>query len=155
MDSQQDVVSAISRLELNGKRLREVASLLTERIKQLERALANTSGKVSARCVIWTMPSSVEPPTEHVLSFERKNKEWVLFTYTTVPCNSVPEGEIEKNRTLLRDAPVEEKIRALRRIPQLIEQMRRHQDSIIEDAIDATKQIDDLLPALDASKEGI
>jgi hypothetical protein len=108
----------------------------------LEAWLSHLPGRVEAWTTIYNHGSNED--VERKVAFEKSNKEWVL---AILDFHNDGSDRIT-NWTLLRDASVEDKIRALECVPDLLRAISQAQRSTIERATKVAADFDELATKL-------
>ncbi len=132
-----------------AKAVRVAGDAITDRIVRFEAWLAALPGRVEAKTELWS--DETKPITRYV-AFWRNGKDWVLVLITEED-DGHPVGPVVRDRVLLRDASLVEKMAAVAKFPDLLASIANAQSTLARRVLEAAKGFDVLAAQL-GIKEG-
>ena len=136
-DTLKDVLAHI---DAGAAAVRAEGDKLTARIKLFEEWLSRLAGRVEANCEIC---STHDGHADEYLALTREGKEWRLVVYWY-------NHQVEEvhDRSLLRDAAMDRKIRAVQSFPALLKAIADRHKSLADQAAAAATGFDALAESL-------
>lgn len=143
---QQSPSEVVQEIEKQAKEVRRAAAALSSRIKAFEKWLTELPGRVTAIC---DEPDDPEERTSFNVSFRKEGKEWALYHFLY----DDEFGRELSEPSLLRDASLDVKTRAIRMFPKLLSAVRDAQEAKIKQADELSAEFDEFAKEI-GLKEG-